>query len=43
MGSNNILYGQKNYLDVYRFESWGDSMIPTYLQGQQVWRYLSDL
>ncbi|XP_011011406.1 PREDICTED: DNA topoisomerase 3-alpha-like isoform X1 [Populus euphratica] len=25
----------KNYLDVYRFESWGDSMIPTYVQGQQ--------
>ncbi|KAJ6929210.1 hypothetical protein NC652_013173 [Populus alba x Populus x berolinensis] len=35
MGSNNILYGQKNYLDVYRFESWGDSMIPTHVQGQQ--------
>lgn len=25
----------KNYLDVYRFESWGDSMIPTHVQGQQ--------
>ncbi|KAJ6737281.1 DNA TOPOISOMERASE 3-ALPHA [Salix viminalis] len=25
----------KNYLDVYRFESWGDSMIPVYVQGQQ--------
>ncbi|KAJ6413692.1 hypothetical protein OIU84_006490 [Salix udensis] len=26
----------KNYLDVYRFESWGDSMIPVYVQGQQL-------
>ncbi|XP_010270299.1 PREDICTED: DNA topoisomerase 3-alpha [Nelumbo nucifera] len=26
---------QKNYLDVYRFESWGGSMIPTYSVGQQ--------
>ncbi|KAJ0097277.1 hypothetical protein Patl1_28044 [Pistacia atlantica] len=25
----------KNYLDVYRFESWGGSMIPTYAHGQQ--------
>ncbi|XP_012081967.1 DNA topoisomerase 3-alpha isoform X2 [Jatropha curcas] len=25
----------KNYLDVYRFESWGGSMIPTYLHGEQ--------
>eukprot|EP00268_Persea_americana_P023588 TRINITY_DN23151_c0_g1_i7.p1 TRINITY_DN23151_c0_g1~~TRINITY_DN23151_c0_g1_i7.p1 ORF type:complete len:566 (+),score=90.61 TRINITY_DN23151_c0_g1_i7:130-1827(+) len=25
----------KNYLDVYRFESWGGSMIPNYLFGQQ--------
>ncbi|KAK4256820.1 hypothetical protein QN277_006496 [Acacia crassicarpa] len=25
----------KNYLDVYRFESWGGSMIPTYTVGQQ--------
>ncbi|KAK9293223.1 hypothetical protein L1049_021213 [Liquidambar formosana] len=25
----------KNYLDVYRFESWGGSMIPTYVVGQQ--------
>ncbi|XP_047970026.1 DNA topoisomerase 3-alpha isoform X1 [Salvia hispanica] len=25
----------KNYLDVYRFESWGGSMIPTYQYGQQ--------
>ncbi|CAL1379749.1 unnamed protein product [Linum trigynum] len=25
----------KNYLDVYRFESWGNSMLPTYDQGQQ--------
>ncbi|XP_048233864.1 DNA topoisomerase 3-alpha isoform X7 [Ricinus communis] len=25
----------KNYLDVYRFESWGGSMIPTYVHGQQ--------
>ncbi|PKI79440.1 hypothetical protein CRG98_000187 [Punica granatum] len=25
----------KNYLDVYRFESWGGSVIPTYLPGQQ--------
>lgn len=25
----------KNYLDVYRFESWGGSMIPTYMLGQQ--------
>ncbi|WJZ86516.1 hypothetical protein VitviT2T_005963 [Vitis vinifera] len=25
----------KNYLDVYRFESWGGSMIPTYVFGQQ--------
>ncbi|RVW86840.1 hypothetical protein CK203_036079 [Vitis vinifera] len=27
---------EKNYLDVYRFESWGGSMIPTYVFGQQV-------
>ncbi|XP_077229660.1 topoisomerase 3alpha isoform X2 [Tasmannia lanceolata] len=25
----------RNYLDVYRFESWGGSMIPNYLFGQQ--------
>lgn len=25
----------RNYLDVYRFESWGGSMIPTYVFGQQ--------
>ncbi|XP_057972478.1 DNA topoisomerase 3-alpha [Malania oleifera] len=25
----------KNYLEVYRFESWGGSMIPTYVFGQQ--------
>ncbi|XP_075081423.1 DNA topoisomerase 3-alpha isoform X4 [Nicotiana tabacum] len=25
----------KNYLDVYRFESWGGSVIPTYTFGQQ--------
>ncbi|PON86226.1 DNA topoisomerase, type IA [Trema orientale] len=25
----------KNYLDVYRFESWGGSLIPTYVMGQQ--------
>ncbi|KAJ7962641.1 DNA topoisomerase [Quillaja saponaria] len=25
----------KNYLDVYRFESWGGSMIPPYVVGQQ--------
>ncbi|KAK4567071.1 hypothetical protein RGQ29_003062 [Quercus rubra] len=25
----------KNYLDVYRFESWGSSTIPTYVSGQQ--------
>ncbi|XP_010025764.2 DNA topoisomerase 3-alpha isoform X2 [Eucalyptus grandis] len=25
----------KNYLDVYRFESWGGSVIPTYVPGQQ--------
>ncbi|XP_035551186.1 DNA topoisomerase 3-alpha-like isoform X2 [Juglans regia] len=25
----------KNYLDVYRFESWGSSLIPTYVSGQQ--------
>ncbi|XP_043689886.1 DNA topoisomerase 3-alpha isoform X2 [Telopea speciosissima] len=25
----------KNYLDVYRFESWGGSVIPTYVVGQQ--------
>ncbi|KAI3451633.1 hypothetical protein Pfo_008298 [Paulownia fortunei] len=25
----------KNYLDVYRFETWGGSMIPTYNYGQQ--------
>ncbi|KAK6923708.1 DNA topoisomerase, type IA, central, partial [Dillenia turbinata] len=25
----------KNYLDVYRFESWGGSVIPTYVHGQQ--------
>ncbi|KAH7665841.1 DNA topoisomerase III protein [Dioscorea alata] len=25
----------KNYLDVYRFESWGDSIIPTYTIGEQ--------
>ncbi|KAL2941797.1 DNA topoisomerase 3-alpha [Bienertia sinuspersici] len=30
---------QKNYLDVYRFESWGGSMIPTYLLGQQLADY----
>ncbi|KAL2941854.1 DNA topoisomerase 3-alpha [Bienertia sinuspersici] len=29
------LVSWKNYLDVYRFESWGGSMIPTYLLGQQ--------
>ncbi|XP_019069629.2 DNA topoisomerase 3-alpha isoform X5 [Solanum lycopersicum] len=26
---------RKNYLDVYRFESWGGSVIPTYSFGQQ--------
>ncbi|KAK7319115.1 hypothetical protein RJT34_03828 [Clitoria ternatea] len=26
---------EKNYLDVYQFESWGGSMIPTYTVGQQ--------
>ncbi|KAG5528712.1 hypothetical protein RHGRI_029395 [Rhododendron griersonianum] len=26
---------EKNYLDVYRFESWGGLMIPTYTFGQQ--------
>ncbi|XVE86484.1 hypothetical protein DITRI_Ditri18aG0037600 [Diplodiscus trichospermus] len=26
---------ERNYLDVYRFESWGGSMIPTYTLGQQ--------
>ncbi|KHN09630.1 DNA topoisomerase 3-alpha [Glycine soja] len=26
---------EKNYLDVYRYESWGGSMIPTYTNGQQ--------
>ncbi|KAJ1401236.1 Zinc finger, CCHC-type [Sesbania bispinosa] len=26
---------EKNYLDVYHFESWGGSMIPTYTVGQQ--------
>ncbi|RDY10657.1 DNA topoisomerase 3-alpha, partial [Mucuna pruriens] len=26
---------EKNYLDVYRYESWGGSMIPTYNIGQQ--------
>ncbi|KAL3729037.1 hypothetical protein ACJRO7_033608 [Eucalyptus globulus] len=25
----------KNYLDVYRYESWGGSVIPTYVPGQQ--------
>ncbi|CAL9117466.1 unnamed protein product [Musa textilis] len=25
----------KNYLDVYRFESWGDNIVPTYTIGQQ--------
>ncbi|KAM7513869.1 hypothetical protein LguiA_003452 [Lonicera macranthoides] len=25
----------KNYLEVYRFESWGGSVIPTFTQGQQ--------
>ncbi|XP_050227731.1 DNA topoisomerase 3-alpha isoform X2 [Mercurialis annua] len=25
----------KNYLDVYRFESWGGSVIPTYVNGRQ--------
>ncbi|XP_050372374.1 DNA topoisomerase 3-alpha isoform X2 [Argentina anserina] len=25
----------KNYLDVYRFESWGGSLLPTYAVGQQ--------
>ncbi|MBA0860744.1 hypothetical protein Goshw_020730, partial [Gossypium schwendimanii] len=27
--------GRRNYLDVYRYESWGGSMIPTYTVGQQ--------
>lgn len=27
---------QKNYLEVYRFESWGGSIIPTYTLGHQV-------
>jgi len=27
---------QKNYLDIYRFETWGGSVIPTYEVGQQV-------
>ncbi|OMO56040.1 DNA topoisomerase, type IA [Corchorus olitorius] len=26
---------ERNYLDVYRYESWGGSMIPTYTPGQQ--------
>ncbi|XVF16931.1 hypothetical protein REPUB_Repub10bG0073300 [Reevesia pubescens] len=26
---------ERNYLDVYRYESWGGSMIPTYTLGQQ--------
>ncbi|KAL4352305.1 hypothetical protein GQ457_06G034590 [Hibiscus cannabinus] len=26
---------ERNYLDVYRYESWGASMIPTYTVGQQ--------
>ncbi|TYI54322.1 hypothetical protein E1A91_D11G066700v1 [Gossypium mustelinum] len=26
---------ERNYLDVYRYESWGGSMIPTYTVGQQ--------
>ncbi|KAL5569043.1 hypothetical protein UlMin_025618 [Ulmus minor] len=29
-------YYHKNYLDVYCFESWGGSLIPTYALGQQV-------
>ena len=33
---NCFLFDQKNYLDVYRFESWGTSTIPTYVPGQQV-------
>ncbi|KHG06667.1 DNA topoisomerase 3 [Gossypium arboreum] len=28
--------GRRNYLDVYRYESWGGSMIPTYTVGQQL-------
>ncbi|KAF5960284.1 hypothetical protein HYC85_001493 [Camellia sinensis] len=32
---NNTGWVTKNYLDVYRFESWGGSMIPTYTFGQQ--------
>ncbi|KAJ0792919.1 putative DNA topoisomerase [Helianthus annuus] len=27
----------KNYLEVYRFESWGGSLIPNYTFGQQGW------
>lgn len=27
---------QKNYLDVYRFDSWGTSTIPKFEVGQQV-------
>ncbi|PIM98077.1 DNA topoisomerase [Handroanthus impetiginosus] len=30
-----IFVVQKNYLDVYRFETWGGSVIPTYNHGQQ--------
>ncbi|KAJ0957524.1 putative DNA topoisomerase [Helianthus annuus] len=31
----------KNYLEVYRFESWGGSLIPNYTFGQQVCVYSS--
>uniref|UniRef100_A0A6V7QTF6 DNA topoisomerase n=1 Tax=Ananas comosus var. bracteatus TaxID=296719 RepID=A0A6V7QTF6_ANACO len=29
----------KNYLDVYRFESWGGTLLPTYTVGQQFLKY----
>lgn len=38
-----FLFEQKNYLDVYRFESWGSSMIPAYVFGQQVCYWSSHL
>ncbi|KAK4477749.1 hypothetical protein RD792_017010 [Penstemon davidsonii] len=35
LGSS-IVLDHRNYLDVYRFETWGGSVIPTYNDGQQV-------
>ena len=33
---------QKNYLDVYRFDSWGTSTIPSFEVGQQVDFFIID-